>query len=54
MENINVLIVEGKKSVAEDVERRLKEIEYSVCAIVPTGAQAVEESGRDAARCRSH
>ena len=44
MENINILIVEDKKSVAENVERRLKELEYTVCAVVPTGAQAVEKA----------
>ena len=44
MENINVLIVEENKSVAEDVERRLKVLEYTVCAIVPTGAEAVEKA----------
>ncbi len=42
MENINILIVEAKKSVAEHLERRLKELEYTVCAAVPTGAEAVE------------
>ena len=44
MENINVLIVEENKSVAKDVERRLKELEYSVCAIVSTGAEAVKKA----------
>ena len=44
MENINVLIVEDKKSVVEDLERRLKELEYSVCAAVPSGAEAVEKA----------
>ena len=44
MENINVLIVEENKSVAEDVERRLKVLEYTVCAIAPTGAEAVEKA----------
>ena len=44
MENINILIVEQKKSVAEHLERRLKELEYSVCAAVPTGAEAVEKA----------
>ena len=44
MENINILIVEDKKSVAEDIERRLKDLEYTVCAVVATGAQAVEKA----------
>ena len=44
MENIKILIVEYKKSVAEDLERRLKVLEYTVCAVVPTGAQAVEKA----------
>ena len=44
MENINVLIVEENKSVAKDVERRLKELEYTVCAIVSTGAEAVKKA----------
>ena len=44
MENINILIVTDKKSVAENVERRLKDLEYTVCAVVPTGAQGVEKA----------
>ena len=44
MDDINILIVEDKKSVAENVETRLKELEYSVCAVVSTGAQAVEKA----------
>ena len=44
MENINILIVEDKKSIAEFVEARLKGLEYTVCAVVPTGAQAVEKA----------
>ena len=44
MENINILIVEDKKSVAENVASRLKELEYTVCAVAPTGAQAVEKA----------
>ncbi|RKU13060.1 hypothetical protein C6502_04780 [Candidatus Poribacteria bacterium] len=44
MENINILIVEDRQSIAEYVESRLKEIEYPVCAVVPTGAQAVEKA----------
>ena len=44
MENINILIVEDKKSVAENVASRLKDLEYTVCAVAPTGAQAVEKA----------
>ena len=44
MDDINILIVEDKKSVAENIETRLKELEYSVCAVVSTGAQAVEKA----------
>ena len=44
MENINVLIAEGKKSVVEDLERRFKELEYTACAAVLTGAEAVEKA----------
>ena len=44
MEDISILIVEGKKSVAENVASRLKELEYTVCAVAPTGAQAVEKA----------
>lgn len=44
MENINILIVEDKKSAAEHLEKRLKELEYTVCAAVPTGAQAVKKA----------
>ena len=44
MENISILIVEAKKSDAEHIERRLKELEYSICAVVSTGAEAVEKA----------
>ena len=44
MVNTRILIVEDKKSIAEDVASRLKELEYTVCAVVPTGAQAVEKA----------
>ena len=44
MENINILIVEDKKSVAENLEKRLKNLEYTICAVVSTGAQAVEKA----------
>ena len=44
MADTKILIVEDTKSVAEDVETRLKELEYTVCAVVPTGAQAVEKA----------
>ena len=44
MANTKILIVADKKSVAENVESRLKELEYTVCAVVSTGAQAVEKA----------
>ena len=44
MEDISILIVADKKSVAENIEGRLKELGYIVCAVVPTGAQAVEKA----------
>ncbi len=44
MAHTNILIVEDKKSVVENVESRLKELEYTVCAVVPTGARAVEKA----------
>ena len=44
MAHTKILIVADKKSVAENLERRLKELEYAVCAVVPTGAQAVEKA----------
>ena len=44
MADIKILIVTDKKSVAENVESRLKELEYTVCAVVPTGAEAVEKA----------
>ena len=44
MENINILIVADKKSVVENIETRLKELEYTVCAVVPTGAEAVKKT----------
>ena len=44
MANTKILIVEDKKSVAENVETRIKELGYTVCAVVATGAQAVEKA----------
>ena len=44
MAGTKILIVEDKKSIAERVEKRLKELEYTVCAVVPTGAEAVEKA----------
>ena len=44
MADTKILIVENKKSVAEDLERPLKHLKYTVCAVVPTGAQAVEKA----------
>ena len=44
MAHTKILIVADKKSVAENVESRLKELEYTVCAVVPTGAEAVEKA----------
>ena len=44
MVDTKILIVADKKSVAENIEGRLKELEYTVCAVVPTGAQAVEKA----------
>ena len=37
MANTKILIVEDKKFVADEVERRLKRLEYTVCAVVSTG-----------------
>ena len=42
MAHTKILIVADKKSVAENIESRLKELEYTVCAVIPTGAEAVE------------
>ena len=44
MAHTKILVVADKKSVAENIESRLKELEYTVCAVVPTGAQAVEKA----------
>ena len=44
MAHTKILIVADKKSVVENVESRLKELGYTVCAVVPTGAQAVEKA----------
>ena len=44
MAHTKILIVIDKKSVAENVESRLKELGYTVCVVVPTGAQAVEKA----------
>ena len=44
MADTKILIVADRKSVAENIERRLKELEYTVCAVVPTGAEAVEKA----------
>ena len=44
MAHPKILIVEDKKSIAETVETRLKELGYTVCAVVSTGAEAVEKA----------
>jgi PAS domain S-box-containing protein len=44
MEDTKILIVEGKKTVAKNVEGRLKELGYTVCAVAPTGAQGVKKA----------
>ena len=44
MAHAKILIVEDKKSIAETVETRLKKLEYTVCAVVSTGVQAVEKA----------
>ena len=44
MVDAKILIVEDKEFVAEKVAGRLKELEYTVCAVVPTGAQGVEKA----------
>ena len=44
MAHTKILIVADRKSVAENIEGRVKELEYTVCAIVPTGAEAVEKA----------
>ena len=44
MADTKILIVADKKSVAENIESRLKELGYTVCAVVPTGAEAVEKA----------
>ena len=44
MAHAKILIVEDKKSIAETVETRLKDLEYTVCAVVSTGVQAVEKA----------
>ena len=54
MAHTKILIVADKKAVAENVESRLKELEYTVCAVVPTGAQAVEKAAENASRCSPH
>ena len=44
MAHAKILIVEDKRSIAETVETRLKELEYTVCAVVSTGVQAVKKA----------
>ena len=44
MAHANILIVEDKRPIAETVESRLKELEYTVCAVVSTGVQAVKKA----------
>ena len=44
MAHTKILIVADRKSVAENIEGRLKELGYTVCAVVPTGAQAVNKA----------
>ena len=44
MTNANVLIVEDDQAIAENIKKRLKDLEYTVCATVSTGAQAIEQA----------
>ena len=44
MTNANVLIVEHKPLVAQDIAVRLKAAGYTVCASVASEAQAVEKA----------
>ena len=44
MENTEILIVENTAPFDREIEERLKALGYSVCAVVPTGAQAVEKA----------
>ena len=44
MADTKILIVADKQSVTERVEMHLRRLEYTVCAVVPTGAQGVEKA----------
>ena len=44
MTNANVLIVEDDQAIAENIKKRLKDLEYTVCDTVSTGAQAIEQA----------
>ena len=44
MTNANVLIVEDDQAIAENIKKRLTDLEYTVCATVSTGAQAIEQA----------
>ena len=44
MPHAKILIVEDKKSIVETVGTRLKKLEYTVCAVVSTGVQAIEKA----------
>ena len=44
MANTKILVVENTAPFDQEIEKRLKALGYTVCAVVPTGAQAVEKA----------
>ncbi len=46
MKKMKILIVEDEKIVAEEIKRMLEHMGYSVCGMVSTGDEAIEEVGR--------
>ncbi len=44
MANAKIMIVESDTLIAKDIEERLKTLEYTVCAVAPSGSQAIEKA----------
>ena len=43
MANAKIMIVESNSLVAEDIKQRLQTLGYTVCTVVPTGAEAIKK-----------
>src|ERR1700758_4812661 len=45
MANVKILVVEDESVIARYIESRLRSLGYGVCAVVPSGEEAVQKAG---------